>query len=139
VWVAMDSSADGTDGKVLEGRVGASTDPGHARTGWNSNQERRIRYRRRSVMSGESATRALYALNGLLVKLRAESLELAGAVIISDGLDVAEHLVRLIEGFGDGTGAESEFRRHLADLAQTYPELGIGLARFDVERAPDSW
>ena len=76
--------------------------------------------------------RALYALQGVLIDLRSIACQEGDYAILADGLDVAEHLVRLI-----ARQDESEFRNHLEELSERHGFSGSD--RFDREPTPSRW
>ena len=86
----------------------------------------------------DCSKRSLYALHGVLIVLRSRAYHSKEQELAS-GLDVAEHLVRIISHLEDETEGKSTFGEFLKDLAERDPGLGIALSRFQQESVPEQW
>lgn len=79
---------------------------------------------------------ALYALHGVLITLRREALQGQDLGKIATALDVIEELPRFLAREENMRGA---FEEALQELAERYPEFGMGLDRFRQGNVPMDW
>lgn len=84
----------------------------------------------------DKSKQCLHALNGILVQLRTCAFQGENSSKIGKVLDIVEELPRFLASSGDKTKAYEE---SLRNLAEKYPEFGIGLERFLREQAPKEW
>ena len=79
---------------------------------------------------------ALHAINGVLVQLRVWALRGEDHKRIATVLDILEQLPRFL---GSREDRGEEFEESLRELAERFPEFGIGLERFLRGSPPGSW
>lgn len=88
------------------------------------------------MISDNKAAQALHALNGVLVQLRAWALKGEDYNKIASALDLVEELPRFLSSTENKT---KEFENSLRELAERFPEFGIGLDRFLRRSPPAYW
>lgn len=88
------------------------------------------------MVKKEKTNHAFRALNGILVQLRRCALMDEDCKKIAAVLDIIEPLPRFLCGEQDQT---KDFEEALTELAERFPEFGLGLEYFRQETALDPW
>jgi hypothetical protein len=88
------------------------------------------------MIPADKMPQALYALHGVIIALRRAALQSQNPAKIAAALDIVEELPRFLAKEENMRGA---FEEALEELAERYPDLGIGLERFKQEELPLDW
>ena len=88
------------------------------------------------MIKPEKLDQALHALKSILAQLRTCALRAEDAKKIATVLDIMEKLPRFLASAKDAT---VDFDRPLSDIADRFPEFGIGLSLFLEERPSSFW
>ncbi|MCP3994400.1 MAG: hypothetical protein GY722_04945 [bacterium] len=88
------------------------------------------------MISKSKAAQAFHAFNGVLVQLRFWAYTKEDHKKIATVLDITEQLPRFLSSAEDQT---DDFEAALREMAERFPEFGLGLQRFLREEEPGSW